>query len=435
MLVAALLIVGLPVLPPGVSSTLAIMARADATMPVSAPWDAGKTYDVGSPPGTYQNHNYFGHCCRQTPDKDYYAVDINMPGGADDCGQTIRAANSGTLTTGVYVGQGINGTNIPWLRINHAEIAPRYVTEYQHMEQPTGATHVNRGDPIGVMGKQGASACHLHFKLMLNGTSINPGPMSGTPLPTNTTGVAVTSDNVQASPNWGGVGMNATYKGATVQPGQVLHQNEYIESPDGRFVAILQPDGNFVLYNQNWIWQSGARGDTLEMQTDGNLVLKSDGKPVWWSGGNGAGASLRMQSDGNLVTANANGPTWWTGTGGHSATTYVATRLTAGQKLLRGQFLRSPDSRYALHMQTDGSVVLIGPGYHLLWFKNSPPGTWLDMQTDGNLVLRNATTAYWWSGTSAGTVVATPQSDGNFVTTTAPPQSVATWWTGTNGLI
>ena len=75
-------------------------------MPVYAPWDSGRTFDVGSPPGTYNNQNYYGHCCLDSNgnyiQSEYYAVDINKPSGANDCGETIRATNSGTVTKGNY---------------------------------------------------------------------------------------------------------------------------------------------------------------------------------------------------------------------------------------------------------------------------------------------------------------------------------------------
>lgn len=91
-------------------------------------------------------------------------------------------------------------------------------------------------------------------------------------------------------------------------PGQTLKRGEQLTSPNGRFKAVMQTDGNFVIYGPGnsvlrpWM---GA-GDTASMNTDGNFVLYSGGHDTWASdtAGNG-GARLLMQNDGNLVVYSA----------------------------------------------------------------------------------------------------------------------------------
>ncbi|NJM33642.1 MAG: hypothetical protein HC850_01865 [Rhodomicrobium sp.] len=89
--------------------------------------------------------------------------------------------------------------------------------------------------------------------------------------------------------------------GASMAPGQ------YLLSNNGRYAAVMQSDGNFVVYDGNrGLWASATenRGGTqLAIQGDGNVVVyTADGGALWSTGTNGKGAStLIMQDDGNLV--------------------------------------------------------------------------------------------------------------------------------------
>jgi LysM repeat protein len=59
---------------------------------------------------------------------------------------------------------------------------------------------------------------------------------------------------------------------------------------------------------------------TLELQSDGNLVLASGGAPIWASKTDGSGAvRAELQPDGNLVLFDRDGsPVWESETAGHS---------------------------------------------------------------------------------------------------------------------
>lgn len=106
----------------------------------------------------------------------------------------------------------------------------------------------------------------------------------------------------------------------------VLAANQFIRSSDQRYTAIMQTDGNFVVYdNGKAIWSSGtngkAAGGRVAMQADGNVVVyDAAGSAKWDSGSWGSGVNrdftLVMQTDGNLVAYdNQNGEAVWSSQG------------------------------------------------------------------------------------------------------------------------
>jgi hypothetical protein len=111
---------------------------------------------------------------------------------------------------------------------------------------------------------------------------------------------------------------------STLAQGHALQEGQGLASPDGNYGAILQTDGNFVLYNNvnKPLWANGMNNrygvNRIEMQTDGNLVCYLwNNHPLWASNTrNPGGAFLELQNDGNLVVyANGtNKPLWATGT-------------------------------------------------------------------------------------------------------------------------
>lgn len=102
---------------------------------------------------------------------------------------------------------------------------------------------------------------------------------------------------------------------------QVLGPGQRLVSPDGRYVLVMQGDGNLVEYapGNRAIWATGTnvRDSVVRMQGDGNLVIIAPGnRPVWSTGTNGnPGATLELQSDANLVVyAQGHTPRWASGT-------------------------------------------------------------------------------------------------------------------------
>ena len=91
-------------------------------------------------------------------------------------------------------------------------------------------------------------------------------------------------------------------------PNAALLPGQSISSDNGRYVLVMQADGNLVYYRTSdwtprWNSQTQSPGALAPMQGDGNLVVyDTNGVPLWNSqtGGN-PGAYLAAQDDGNLV--------------------------------------------------------------------------------------------------------------------------------------
>ncbi len=98
-----------------------------------------------------------------------------------------------------------------------------------------------------------------------------------------------------------------------------LKKGQYLRSADKKYVAVLQNDGNFVVYGPgyNVLWSSKTSStmeESLIMQDDGNLVLyDQSGDPLWDSNTFDNGFSyVILQNDNNLViySLSDNMPTW-----------------------------------------------------------------------------------------------------------------------------
>ncbi len=93
-----------------------------------------------------------------------------------------------------------------------------------------------------------------------------------------------------------------------LNPGQEITSGTQIASPDGKFVLQMQSDGNLVLRAPGNIpigdtRTAGHDGTIAVMQTDGNFVLRAPGNiPIWASGTDGhPGTVLQVQDDGGVV--------------------------------------------------------------------------------------------------------------------------------------
>jgi hypothetical protein len=99
-----------------------------------------------------------------------------------------------------------------------------------------------------------------------------------------------------------------------------MREGSYLKSGDGRWMMVIQGDGNLVIYGpRGAIWASNTDGRgvpqfMLAMQSDGNLVIYGKNGATWASNTNGRGRSpftLVMQNDANLVIYDSTGkPTW-----------------------------------------------------------------------------------------------------------------------------
>ena len=237
-------------------------------------------------------------------------------------------------------------------------------------------------------------------------------------------------------------------KGTSLTDNEMLANGQMLVSGSNKFCAIMQGDGNFVIYKgyKGPTWASNTDGVgtspfQLRMQADGNLVVYGDGKATWASGTDGKGTGpfkLTMQNDGNLVIYEANGqPTWASNT-----METLTDNLGQDSALTDNQFLESNSGQFQVVMQTDGNFVLYELQYggvrNPLWASNTNnKGTGpfkVTMQSDGNLVLYDIEgTATWASNTSgkgSKPFKLTMQDDGNLVIYDG--EQIPTWATGTN---
>ncbi len=106
-----------------------------------------------------------------------------------------------------------------------------------------------------------------------------------------------------------------------------LYAGGFLISPNKRYQARMQKDGNFVVYafpdttTPVALWSSRTNGNYyawLVNQPDGNLVVytwEPYGIALWSTRTNGRGTStLVMQDDGNLVLYSNTNPPWASGT-------------------------------------------------------------------------------------------------------------------------
>lgn len=89
-------------------------------------------------------------------------------------------------------------------------------------------------------------------------------------------------------------------------PGQALYPGDSLTSANGQYTLIMQHDGNLVIYtNGRPIWDSKTTGRAVSraiMQDDGNFVIYGYPGALWATGTTGyKDAYLIMQNDGNLV--------------------------------------------------------------------------------------------------------------------------------------
>ena len=153
-----------------------------------------------------------------------------------------------------------------------------------------------------------------------------------------------------------------------------LFVGDSITSPSGQYQLTLETDGNLILDQllgnrpTRVLWASGTTGmPALEavMQPDGNFVLYAADNPdgsydaLWASNTSGhPGATLAVQNTGSLVISPA----------GKTSALWATKPLPMGPlTLFAGGAITSPNGQYALTLQPDGNLVLdqlLGNGFH-----------------------------------------------------------------------
>ncbi len=108
-------------------------------------------------------------------------------------------------------------------------------------------------------------------------------------------------------------------------PRQQLTAGQRLTSANGAYSAVLQSDGNFVLYasDRRVLWHSRTStvpGGRLSSQADGNVVVRAPSRQVAWHAGTwgNPGTRLVLQSDGNLVLYASTGRALWSSSHGRT---------------------------------------------------------------------------------------------------------------------
>ena len=231
----------------------------------------------------------------------------------------------------------------------------------------------------------------------------------------------------------------------TLNSGSQLKSGEFLTSPNGKYVLIMQPSGQLVMYKSKQpVWKSGSinwsqQGASLSFQEDGNLVLYKGDEALWSTLSSGSSAArVSLQNDGNLVLYTASNQVVWASDTSQPFTNLVlkGTSISTGDRLNTNSYLRSSDWRYFLVMQTDGNLVLYTAGYtQSIWNSETSGkgGKYISLQGDGNLVMYSDNGPVWASGTDGKSQVATLnlQADGNLVIRNTINQ--VSWASGTDG--
>jgi surface antigen len=208
---------------------------------------------------------------------------------------------------------------------------------------------------------------------------------------------------------------------STLTEGQSLSAGQALWSGPGGYEAIMQGDGNFVVYAPGgaalWATHTSVPGSSIILQGDGNLVVYAPGgKALWASHTAGdSDVSAVMQGDGNFVLYGPGSRPLWSSMGGLTGLSTMM--LYEGQRLYAGQALWSGPGGYEAVMQGDGNFVVYAPGGAALWATHtSVPGSSIILQGDGNLVVyAPGGKALWASSTGGGNGALVMQGDSNLV--------------------
>lgn len=222
--------------------------------------------------------------------------------------------------------------------------------------------------------------------------------------------------------------------GSLLASGTTMSANSCMASPNQKYVLRLHTNGELSLFGPQeyllWSTQTGGQGLSDLKVLNGLRLAKSQGGALTWFVDTQSALlrGLEIQDDGNLVLKDTGGMTLWaSGTIGYNGNTHRATYgLSNGQVLLPGEFIRSGNWKYHLILQGDGNLVLYPPSGPALWSSATNSGTLLGMQGDGNLVLYNANKVpVWHTGTNGHTNAHfRVQDDGNIVVYNTAGQAV-----------
>jgi surface antigen len=232
-------------------------------------------------------------------------------------------------------------------------------------------------------------------------------------------------------PLWSSRGGRTAYSQHILPTEGRLTSGKSLWSPGLRYRAVMQANGNFVVYRSDGVvqWSAGTNvaGSYLRMQADGNLVVYTSGGSARWSSSTAPSShnTLVMQDDGNLVLYSKGGLPLWASRGGRTG--FSQHVLPTEGRLTAGQALWSPNLQYTAVMQGDGNFVVYRAGGAAEWATGTNvAGSFLRMQADGNLVVYTSGGSPRWSSATApsSSNVLIMQDDGNLVIYTAGSRAI-----------
>ena len=213
--------------------------------------------------------------------------------------------------------------------------------------------------------------------------------------------------------------------------GVSIRQCQGLMSSSGRYIAVMQSDANFAVYDLNqasnrsiWATDTGGRPTPptyyVIYQGDGNVVLYDDYWNVLWAAQcNDYASSMLRISDtgilqlvdfqGNFLYAVSTNPTVKACIGPLADYQFLGSYLTRPSVILpvsisQCQGLLSPHGNASAVMQSDGNFVIYSLNNGtVLWTSNtaSPPSSsvsnLLSYQVDGNVVIYSRSSAVLWS--------------------------------------
>jgi hypothetical protein len=194
-------------------------------------------------------------------------------------------------------------------------------------------------------------------------------------------GVMPAQADVSSAPVLPAGGTDRVSNGMILHPASSCTVFSCITSPNGMYEAVLQSDGNLVIYKMTSsttaVWSTRTNGFGsgvwLGSQGDGNLVLYAPNptRAIWATGTNGRGAAdLVMQNDGNLVLYSGGNATW----SSRTSSTQRPAWCDAAAPVLLGD-IYNVETPYRPYQ--NGSTVIHGVGRVDSW--SAACGSWLQV--------------------------------------------------------
>jgi lambda family phage minor tail protein L len=210
---------------------------------------------------------------------------------------------------------------------------------------------------------------------------------------------------------------------SSISAGTTLGSNQFLVSPNGWYKAIMQTDGNFVVFNKaiKAVWSTLTYGkglSTFAYQLDGNLVVyDAFNRPTWNSNTQNQATIQALEFTKNIPDSYPTGDKdafVWIPAPNLTAGTSSVSSAGSGFFLYPGEKLVSSNLWYQLLMQRDGNLVVYNKSNTSVWStQTGGQASYAFFQPDGNFVLYRYSdgAAIWSSQTGLGATSTAPASN------------------------